>query len=145
MSVNEVMVPNVGEEVLVNITPSIRSDRKWMQFGNVLAARQDPIGLICGTVQITRKMTAAENPDGWQSDGLWTGCVVSVVHNPYDNHWRATQPVCGRSKEVWCNVWGLEAAPYATSRGMGVATSWPCSGEANYCDQHDQIKESDKC
>jgi hypothetical protein len=107
MSENEVKLPKVGDEVRVCIRPSVRSDRQWMQCGNLLTARQDP-GLLCGTIQITRQMTAEENPHGCHTDNRWNGCTLSAYYNEYDRQWRATMPICGLAKAEWSNAWGQQ-------------------------------------
>ena len=107
MSDEELKVPSVGTEVLVRFTLPVSSDQYWRQYGNLLEVRADPIGLVVGTVEITRLMTAENNPRGGPGD-KWTGCIVNAVFNPFSDDWRATRPVSDRAKEVWYTVWEEE-------------------------------------
>jgi hypothetical protein len=106
---NEVKVPNVGAEVQVRITPSLRSNKTWIVRGKLLTVRHDPSDLICGSIEVIGELAAAENPHGWQSDATWIGCVVAAAHNKYDGTWHATQPVCDRAKVAWCKAWEAES------------------------------------
>jgi hypothetical protein len=98
-------LPCIGIEVPVVITPSVRSDKTWKQFGKLLAARRDPIGLVVGTIEISRTMTDEENPQRWLTDEAWVGCVVDAVFNPYSADWRATRPASDLATAVWAKCW----------------------------------------
>jgi hypothetical protein len=94
--------PALGDEVVVILTPNIKTDRKWAQLGKLLATRREPFGII-GTVEITGALAAEENPHGWLTE--WQGCVVAAVFNKYCNTWQATCPICDRAKAVWARCW----------------------------------------
>jgi hypothetical protein len=101
MTESTTALPAIGDEVEIWITPSVQSDKTWRQFGKVLTVRNDAIGLIVGQIQIIRKMTAEANPHHFHSDDKWVGCILDGIFNPFDNAWRATRPVCTRSRDIW--------------------------------------------
>jgi hypothetical protein len=94
-------LPAIGEEMKVRITPSIASGQTWVQFGNLLAVREDTTGLIVGTIRLAGVIRSRQYSDGLRSDNRWGGCEVDAVYNPYSNNWRATRPVCDQAKAVW--------------------------------------------
>ena len=99
-------LPAIGDEVLVNVTPSVRSDQKWMQVGNVLAVRQDTTGLIVGTIKLVRPMTTEENARGWQTDDRWNSCDVDAVYNQFIRRMACD---CARvsdlARAAWAKCW----------------------------------------
>ncbi len=95
-----------GDMVALRITPDIKLDRTWRQFGKLRSFRHDESGLTCGTIEITvRQMSAEENRHGWLSDDTWHGCLVNAFYNPYDGDWRATRAACDRAQSTWARFW----------------------------------------
>jgi hypothetical protein len=100
----KVVLPNVGDEVLVDICPCPDGDSEtWMQMGKVLASWYKPEHgqpFVLAAIEITRELSPEENRGG-QSDKSWHGCVFVCRWHKHSTAWRALWPASDRTDEMW--------------------------------------------
>jgi len=97
-------LPEIGDEVRINIGPNPLIGPMWEQSGEVIAAWNNRKGRRRVVVKVLRSLTEEENVDDVLTDEKWIGCIF--VAQTMGAH-------CGAPPDGWgSNEW---VAMYAAS------------------------------